>query len=246
MPVAPASLAIRHAEVLVELFDGLPNVMFCVKDCEGRYVRVNQAFADRSGRATPAAVVGLRACDLFPPELAASYEAQDRQVLVTGRSVRNQLELILRPDGSPGWFVTNKVVLRDERGRAAGIAAVSLDLQAAPSGGVSLDRVATVIEVIRTRYAEPLTVAELATVAGMTPLQLERRMRRYLGMAVKQLLLRTRLEHAAALLRSTDLVIAEVAARCGYYDQSSLSRQFKRILGYTPGEYRARFGPPSS
>lgn len=220
---------------LRSLFEGLPHVMFCVKDTEGRYTVVNQAFADRVQRATPAEVVGLRARDLFPADLAASYEAQDRAVLATGRSVRNQLELVLRPDGSRGWYLTNKVALAD------GLAAVSIDLRSpSPSdAGDSLEALAAVVDLVRARFAEPLSVEDLAAAGGMTSPQLERRMRRVLGMSPKQFLLRTRLEEAMALLATTDLSISVVAARCGYYDQSSLTRQFRRVVGLTPGQYRA-------
>lgn len=228
--------------VLLALFEGLPHVMFCVKDADGRYLMVNQAFADRVRRATPADVVGLRATDLFPADLAASYEAQDRTVLSTGQVVRNQLELVLRPDGSRGWYLTNKVPLCDDAGRRTGIASLSIDLRTPTEAGAALEALAAVVDLVHRRYAEPLTVDDLAEAGGMTPLQLERRMRRVLGMSAKQFLLRTRLEHATVLLATTRLTIANVAARCGYYDQSSLTRQFRRVVGLTPGQYRARFG----
>ena len=52
------------------LFDALPNVMFCVKGADDRYVAVNDAFVRRSGRADRRDVVGARAVDLFPEALA--------------------------------------------------------------------------------------------------------------------------------------------------------------------------------
>lgn len=212
--------------------------MFCVKDAQGRYTMVNQAFADRVQRATPAEVVGLRARDLFPADLAASYEAQDRAVLATGRSVRNRLELVLRPDGSRGWYLTNKVALAD------GLAAVSMDLRSPSDAGAAPASLVAVVDLVRTRFAEPLSVEDLAEAGGMTSLQLERRMRRVLGMSPKQFLLRTRLEEAMTLLATTDLSISAVAARCGYYDQSSLTRQFRRVVGLTPGRYRTHSPSP--
>lgn len=227
--------------VLFGLFDGLPHVMFCMKDGDGRYVMVNQAFADRAKRATPADVVGLRAHDLFPTELATSYDAQDRHVLATGRPVRNQLELVLRPDGTLGWYLTNKVALTDGDGRCTGLASLSIDLRS-PEGGSGFEGLAAVVETVHARFTEPLTVDDLAEAGGMSSAQLERRMRRVLGMSAKQFLLRRRLEHAAVLLSTTQLSIADIAARCGYYDQSNLTHQFRRVVGLTPGEYRTRFG----
>ena len=36
---------------------------------------------------------------------------------------------------------------------------------------------------------------------------------------------------------------ADIALRCGYYDQAHFGRDFKRFSGFSPGEYRARAGP---
>ena len=116
--------------VLHDVFVGLPHVMFCVKDADGRYVAVNQAFVERAGRSVEA-VLGRTASELFPADLAASYEAQDRRVLATGEAIRNELELILRPDGSRGWYVSAKTRLFDDAGDLVGLASVSYDLRSA-------------------------------------------------------------------------------------------------------------------
>ena len=45
-------------------------------------------------------------------------------------------------------------------------------------------------------------------------------------------------EHAVRLLSSTSLTAGEIASACGFYDQSSFTRQFRSVLGLTPGAYR--------
>ncbi|MBT5084434.1 MAG: PAS domain-containing protein, partial [Actinobacteria bacterium] len=94
---------------LVELFDALPHVMFCMKGADDRYLAVNDAFVRRSGRTSKREVIGARAIDLFPTQLAERYEEQDALVLATGEPLRNELELIRRPDGSFGWYMTVKL-----------------------------------------------------------------------------------------------------------------------------------------
>jgi PAS domain S-box-containing protein len=231
--------SIEHATdlaLLSSLLEGVPHVMFCIKDADGVYLDVNQAFADRAGVASPAEVVGRRASDLFPPELAASYEAQDADV-IAGTPLRNELELILRPDGSVGWYVTNKVPL-PTNGGVRGLASLSVDLRVAgdssPHAGV-----AAAVAVARARCTEALGVEELAQVSGMTVTQLERAMKRTLGVTVKQLVVRCRVEVALTMLHDPSLSIAEVSARAGYYDQSAFTRQFRRVVGVTPGAYRS-------
>lgn len=222
---------------LSDLLTDVPHVMFCVKDTAGKYVAVNQAFADRAGRAVPGDVVGLTASDLFPAELATSYERQDARLLTTGQPLRNELELILRPDGSVGWYVTSKTLL-GPTGAPTAIASVSVDLRAAADAAAVNARVAAAVAYARARSTQAVSVTELAGAADLTVTQLERAIRRALGLSAKQLMLRLRLEEAIRRLRTTDLSVAQIANECGYYDQSAFTRQFRRVVGMSPGAYR--------
>lgn len=226
------------SNALIELLTDVPHVMFCLKDDAGTYVAVNQAFADRAGRATPAEIVGLRAEQLFPAELAESYERQDQRVLDSGVPMRNELELITRSDGSVGWFVTSKTRLRLASGSLA-IASVSVDLRAPAAGSHLHQGVAAALSYAREHAAEAVTVGDVAAASGLTLAQLERAIKRTLGLSVKQVMLRMRLEFALSLLRTSDLAVVAIAARCGYYDQSAFSRQFRRVVGLSPGAYRS-------
>lgn len=227
---------------LAELLTDVPHVMFCVKDLDGRYVAVNQAFADRAGRATVAEIIGCTARDLFPAELAESYERQDAKVLSTGEALRNELELILRPDGSMGWYVTSKTVLGPS-GSPSGIASVSVDLRAPSDAGGAHARVAEAVAFARSKCTEQIAVADLARAVGLTVTQLERATKRALGLSAKQLMLRLRLEEAIRRLRTTDLTVSQIATECGYYDQSAFTRQFRRVVGMSPGAYRSAHNP---
>ena len=228
-------------ELAAALLDGVPNVMFCIKDVSGRYVRVNQAFAARVGRRRAQDVLGKRAVDLFPTPLAAGYEAQDRSVLATKRPVQNQLEQITRADGRVGWYVTSKVVVlsRDDKHNVVGVASISVDLRGAVSDEHDFVGLAAAFDVVRLRYSEQLRVHDVAAAARLTDVQLERRLRRLFGVSTKQLIVRTRVENAAQLLVITSLRVAEIAAACGFYDHSQMARQFRSVIGLSPSEYRA-------
>jgi PAS domain S-box-containing protein len=116
---------------LLELFDSLPQVMFCMKGVDGRYLAVNDAFVRRSGRRSKRDVLGARATDLFPAPLAERYEEQDGNVFSSGEPLRDELELIRRPDGSFGWYLTVKLPI-EEDGEVTALVSVSRDL-ATPS-----------------------------------------------------------------------------------------------------------------
>lgn len=228
---------------MVALMDELSDVMFCAKDAGGRYVLVNQVFVRRTSERSRRQVVGRRAPDLFVPELAERYEAQDAEVLRTGRALRGELELIRRVGGTPGWFLTSKLPVHDG-GAVVGIVSVSQDLREDDADDATMDAMARlrgwVEHNLDTRPGETLTIAEMAEVAGCSPAALDRRVRRVFGLSPRQLVLRTRVDLAAHLLTSTATPLAEIAVVAGFYDQPSFTRTFARLTGETPSSFRRR------
>ncbi len=232
----------RDVEVLramADLLEDVPHVMFCAKDQSGAYLTVNQAFADRAGARNPDDVVGRYVEDLFDAELASSYSRQDAELWASRQPLRNQLELIRRPDGTLGWYVTTKVLIAEVDGSAF-LASVSVDLRAAGDAPTAHAGVAAAVAYVRGHCTERVRVGDVAAAASMSVVQLERATRRIIGISVRQLLVRFRVEHAIGLLATTHLTLSDIAARCGYYDQSALTRQFRRVVGVSPGAYRAQ------
>ncbi|HEX6423932.1 MAG TPA: helix-turn-helix transcriptional regulator [Acidimicrobiales bacterium] len=93
------------------------------------------------------------------------------------------------------------------------------------------------------RYAEPLTVADLAGAAGLSPAHFSREFRRTFGEAPHRYLLTRRLERAAALLRDTDRRVTEICFAVGLASVGSFTTSFRRVYGVTPLAYRAAFPP---
>jgi len=94
----------------------------------------------------------------------------------------------------------------------------------------------SVIEVMRDRHAEHVTLADLATAADLTQYQLIGLFRKGVGMTPHAYLTQIRLGSARGLLgRATP--IAEAAAQSGFYDQAALTRHFRRCYGITPRQF---------
>lgn len=71
----------------------------------------------------------------------------------------------------------------------------------------------------------------------------QRVFRRYVGVPVKWVLCRYRLQQAALEIESAGSVdFADLAVRLGWYDQAHFINDFRGMLGCTPGEYAMRFG----
>lgn len=221
-----------------EILATTPHVMFCAKDLDGVYTAANRTFAERAGVGLAGAVVGTTAHDLFPADLADSYVRQDAEVIATGRPLSNELEFITRPDGSIGWYLTSKSAILDEDGSPTGIVSVSVDLRTPADASAPHAALSTAVEFAREHLTTAASVADMADAAGLSTAQLERAMRRVLGLSPKQLMLRLRLESAIHELNTTDDPIADIAVRCGYYDQSAFNRHFTRVVGMSPGAFR--------
>ncbi|BBX29900.1 helix-turn-helix domain-containing protein [Mycolicibacterium alvei] len=74
----------------------------------------------------------------------------------------------------------------------------------------------------------------------------QRVFRRYVGVTVKWVLCRYRLQQAAFEIETVPGVdFADLAVRLGWYDQAHFINDFRSMLGRTPGEYAAAHGDPS-
>jgi AraC-like DNA-binding protein len=99
-------------------------------------------------------------------------------------------------------------------------------------------RLTPVLEQVATNYHRPLSVAGLATRAGLSASQLQREFRRLFNITVGDYILWLRLLMARRRLRSTTDTIGRIAAECGFYDQAHFTRAFKKRTGQTPLAYR--------
>lgn len=225
---------------LLELLDLLIDVIFCMKSADGTYVAVNAAFVRRTGRTSKREVIGFRATDLFRPEFAARYEAQDERVLRTGEPLRDELELIRREDGSLGWYLTTKLpVPPSETNAGGGLVNVSRDLRLPREDDAGVVALSKVVEFVRANLDQTIRVADMAAATGLTPAQLDRRMRKAFGISATKYLLRARVNRAAELLTDTEISLADVAHRCGFYDQADLTNRFARLTNETPAQFRS-------
>ena len=226
---------------LLELFDELTGVLFCIKDADSRYVFVNDGFLRRSGQKSKRALIGKRATDVFEAQRAELYESQDRQVLETGVALRDLLELIRRPDGSVGWYLTSKIPV-DNGDQPGGIVSVSKDLEVPSDEDISMESLTRVIDYVKEHLAETIRINDLVNVADCTAAQLTTRMKRATGLTPTQFIVRSRVDRAGQLLETTTDSISVVAATAGFYDQADLTKQFGRYTGLTPTKYRTTRG----
>jgi AraC-like DNA-binding protein len=96
------------------------------------------------------------------------------------------------------------------------------------------------------RFADPLTVADLAETAHLSPAHFSREFRRVFGESPHAYLLTRRLERAASMLRTTDRSVADICTAVGLSSVGSFTTTFTRVYGKTPTAYRAGLPPASA
>jgi AraC-like DNA-binding protein len=78
---------------------------------------------------------------------------------------------------------------------------------------------------------------DIAAASGVHPSHLATAFRRAFGCTVGEVKRQRRMARAINLL-ARDTPLAEIAAACGFADQSHFTREFRRAVGTTPANFR--------
>lgn len=161
----------------------------------------------------------------------------------------------------PGLKAGGPVKARDERGRIRQITAWLRSDSDASSEAVQCERhallqaalaeffrgggedqpwVARTRAYIREHIAEPMTLARLARLNGLSRFHFLRVYRAATGRTPMQDVRALRASYARELILGTDLPIKEIAPRAGLGDEYAMSRAFRRLFGMPPGRYRGQ------
>ncbi len=102
----------------------------------------------------------------------------------------------------------------------------------------ALLRVGNVIGALEHDYAKEWRVADLLSIAHMSRSTLMRVFRRATGQTPIEYLVRLRIQKAMELLRNSGRTITEIAMDVGFNDSNYFSRQFRRLTGTPPRQFR--------
>jgi AraC-like DNA-binding protein len=107
-----------------------------------------------------------------------------------------------------------------------------------PPPDPTIDEVCVIVACAR-RDGGPLRVEALADEARLSVRTLQRLFHEYVGISPKWVIRRYRLQEAAQRLATGHNVkLADLAAELGYFDQAHLARDFTRLFGCSPSNYR--------
>jgi len=237
----------RHQQFLqlAELFDCVEDVVVWVKDRDGRYCWVNRAFLinyslDEHDDRTNGDVIGKTDYDFSPDYLADQFRLDDESVL-GGKRIVDRIEQVVQPDGQAVWSVTNKIPLVDDWGAVVGTAGITRKLASPDQAIAPGSEFGPVLAHMRDNYHATITNDRLARLAHMSVRAFERKFQAVFHLTPQKYLRKLRMRTASRALASTGQTLAEVAAGCGFSDQSHFTREFRRHFGRTPRAYREHY-----
>ncbi|TCW83976.1 AraC family transcriptional regulator [Burkholderia sp. SRS-46] len=109
-------------------------------------------------------------------------------------------------------------------------------------GTLSPAHVARAKELLMQKANLGLSLAEVAQACNLSRGYFIRAFSQATGRTPHQWLLDQRVTEARRLIESTAMTLAEIAAACGFADQSHLSRAFAKVVGHAPGAWRRGAG----
>jgi AraC family transcriptional regulator len=106
------------------------------------------------------------------------------------------------------------------------------------NGGLSGYKLRRVKEFIDANLEEDLSLAEIASVAGLSQYHFARAFRKSTGLTPQHYVMRQRIERAKELLAKDDLPIVEISLRTGFKNQSHFTTLFRKYTKFTPKLWR--------
>ena len=220
------------------LLDTLPDTAFFIKDLKGRVMLFNHRSCEIYNVHHESEILGKTDYDLHPKPLADKYTHDDREVMQTRQPITNAIELA--PNNSNRLVVYSKAPVFNRKKKVIGVAGVYRfidDISDAPDW---YGRFAGAIDHIHKNYPTPIRLDELAQRTNTSERQLERRFIKVFGIGITDYILGVRINAARELLETTTRTVSDIALAVGFYDHSHFIRNFKRLRGCSPKQYRQR------
>lgn len=114
-----------------------------------------------------------------------------------------------------------------------------------PAESGDLLRLGDAIAFIETRFAEKITLEQLAKKAHLSTRHFQRIFQECMERSPVDYLLHVRIHKSMELLRQKNRNITEIAFDCGFSDSNYFARQFRKMTGFSPSEYRRTLTQPA-
>lgn len=98
----------------------------------------------------------------------------------------------------------------------------------------------SILDYIDKNYAEPISLSTLATRCYFSPSYISKEFKKISGMGFKEYLIEKRITETAKYLTQSDFSVEEIQSKVGFTDKTRFFKEFSRLYGCTPLEYRKK------
>jgi AraC-like DNA-binding protein len=93
-------------------------------------------------------------------------------------------------------------------------------------------------QALRQNLSHQWTVEEMAALVGLGTTLFNEKVKSYSGFSPINYLINIRISEAIKLLKRPDISLTDIALDTGFYSSQHFSTTFKKLIGYTPSEFR--------
>lgn len=119
-------------------------------------------------------------------------------------------------------------IARSSQSRAGGVR----------SQAVRMEQIAEAMDFVGENYGRELSIADLAAAAHMSETHFRRIFQKYMNMTPLDYVNLVRVQRACEYMKKHDVPMENVAVQCGFQTVSTFHRNFKKMLGITPYQWK--------
>ncbi|MBX7174003.1 MAG: AraC family transcriptional regulator [Pyrinomonadaceae bacterium] len=93
-------------------------------------------------------------------------------------------------------------------------------------------------ELLNDRWMETLNLDDLATNLKVHPVTISKHFTKYFSCTLGEYMRKVKIEKSISLIKNSQLSLTEIALQCGFADQSHFTRNFKKLTGFLPKNFR--------
>lgn len=168
------------------------------------------------------------------------FEKAARGLLITGKtnqSIAAKLEKLTKKKDFE--IIVGLVELLNELSASTELQYINTEAYLPANEKQHKDKITEVLNYVKKNFNEHITLNSIAKFANLTPQSFCRMFKNRLNKHFVEYLNEVRIANACRLLMENDASVGEIAYDCGYQTVSNFNKQFKKIMGSTPKEYKA-------
>jgi LacI family transcriptional regulator len=190
----------------------------------------------------------LAACKLaalqVPDEIAILGIDNDELVCEIGYPQLSSIAMNVEAAGYAAAALLGKLMAARQTGRTKEHIVVSplyvVERQSTDALATEDREVAAGLRFIREHVREGIQVGDVAEATSLSRRALQQRFKQVLGRSIHEEIKRTRIDHMARILVTTNLPVGEIAGLLQSTEMKNIARYFRHRMGLTPLQYRKR------